>query len=501
MDDWIRGAVNYQVNLRSLAAREPRNAIEAANEQELASSPLSYLARNVSVLAELGITVLHIMPPFPMGKSIRKGIGSPYSVRNYRGVDPEYGSLDDLRSCIGATHRNRLKFLLDMVPNHTSRDHGWIEHNPEYYVRGSSGALVYDADWTDTAKLDYTNPALRQDMIENFDFWLSMLGEDEDGIVQGVDGFRIDMAHLINDRTFWNEALQELRARHPGRELLFMAESYGRDNNLDLLGRGFNAAYDDDFYKVCRNLYGVDASGQTALIESTRAEDQEEFALSHQAYQARGIAGAFERILEEYEEKVGSRPDSPRLVRYTDNHAEGRGVHRFGDGGVLAVNQLIFLAGHTIPFLLTGQEFGAVNRPSIHTRLGTCGKSRRVRQGDIVKEFPGIEFEGNLFARGRLRRRGWYEFYKDLITLRLKNTELTQGSFRLLESGEQCPENKRTVVAFERKHGDRLMRCAVNLGPESRKLAHASLFQYKPLYGAISEGVLPPFTSVVVRCD
>lgn len=88
-----------------------------------------------------------------------------------------------------------------------------------------------------------------------------------------------------------------------------------------------------------------------------------------------------------------------------------------------------------------------------------------------------------------------------MITLRLKNTELTQGSFRLLESGEQCPENKRTVVAFERKHGDSLMRCAVNLGPESRKLAHASLFQYKPLYGAISEGVLPPFTSVVVRCD
>ncbi len=326
MDDWVRGAINYQVNLRSLAAREPRNAIEAANEQELASSPLAYLARNISVLAELGITVLHIMPPFPMGKSVRKGIGSPYSVRNYRGVDPEYGSLDDLRSCIGATHRNRLKFLLDMVPNHTSRDHGWIEHNPEYYVRGSSGALVYDADWTDTAKLDYTNPALRQDMIENFDFWLSMLGEDEDGIVQGVDGFRIDMAHLINDRTFWNEALQELRARHPGRELLFMAESYGRDNNLDLLGRGFNAAYDDDFYKVCRNLYGVDASGQTALIESTRAGDQEEFALSHQAHQARGIAGAFERILEECEEKVGSRPDSPRLVRYTDNHVEGRGV-------------------------------------------------------------------------------------------------------------------------------------------------------------------------------
>ena len=85
MDDWIRGAINYQVNLRSLAAREPRNAIEAANEQELASSPLAYLARNISILAELGITVPHIMPPFPMGKSVRKGIGSPYSVRNYRG--------------------------------------------------------------------------------------------------------------------------------------------------------------------------------------------------------------------------------------------------------------------------------------------------------------------------------------------------------------------------------------------------------------------------------
>jgi len=501
MDDWIRRAINYQVNLRSLSAREPRNAIEAANEQELATSPLAYLARNVSVLAELGINVLNIMPPFPMGKSVRKGIGSPYSVRNFRGVDPEYGSLDDLRTCIGATHRNRLKFLIDMVPNHTSRDHGWIEHNPEYYVRGSSGTLVNDADWTDTAKLDYTNPALRQDMIEIFDFWLSLLGEDEDGVVQGVDGFRVDGAYLVNDRSFWTEALQELRSRHPGRNLLFIAECYGSRDALDLFQRGFNAAYDDDFHKVCTNLYGVDASGQTALIESPDIANQADFAPSLEAYRARGIAGAFERILAEYEESSGSRPDSPRLVRYTDNHTAGRGVHRFGDGGVLAVNQLIFLAGHTIPFLLTGQEFGAENLPPIHIRLGANDKSRRIQRGGAIQEVPGIEFEGNLFARGRLRRRGWYEFYKDLITLRLKNPELTEGNFRLLESGEQCPENKRTVVAFERKHGESLMRCAVNVGPESRKLAHASLFQYEPLYGAIFEGALPPFTSVVVRCD
>jgi hypothetical protein len=73
------------------------------------------------------------------------------------------------------------------------------------------------------------------------------------------------------------------------------------------------------------------------------------------------------------------------------------------------------------------------------------------------------------------------------------------GGFRLLEAGEKCAQHHRTVIAFERKHRDGVVRCAVNLGPETRRLAHASLFRHPPLYGALNDGELAPFTSIVVR--
>ena len=76
---WIASAVLYQINLRSLAAREPRNAIEAATEKPLAESPLAYLTRHLPRLRRLGVNTLYLLPPYPIGQFARKGIGSPYA--------------------------------------------------------------------------------------------------------------------------------------------------------------------------------------------------------------------------------------------------------------------------------------------------------------------------------------------------------------------------------------------------------------------------------------
>lgn len=496
---WIPEAVNYQINLRSIAAREPRNAIEAAREIDLPASPLDYLTRNVDALKDLGVNLLHLMPPFVMGVENRKGIGSPYAARDYGAVDPEHGTLEELAAFVRKAHKLGFRVILGMVPNHTSRDHVWMQAHPEYYIRNDMGYPLYDCDWSDTAKLDYTQPALRKAMLETYDFWLSLLGTNAEGQPDGVDGFRIDMAHFINDKSFWNEAIPELRRRHETRQLLFLAECYGAANNLDLFQRGFNAAYDDDFYKVCAFCYARDERGQSCIRIAPEAATHGDFREAYAAFQRGGIAAAMETCLMKYERELSPDPESPRLARYIDNHDEGRGVYRFGEGAALAVCQLLFLSGHALPFLLTGQEFGAVNRPSIHERFGLCDKGPRVVRGVEVVPQPGIEFEGNLFARGRSMRQGWYSFYQDLIRLRSEHMELTRGEFRLLEAGEQCPGNQRTVLAFERRLGERILRCAVNLGPDPRKLNHASLFSRQALYGGLVDGALMPFTSVVVR--
>ena len=78
---WLSSAIIYQVNLRSLAAREPRNAVEAATEQPLVESPLAYLTKHLPRLRRLGFNVVYLLPPYPIGFFARKGIGTTQGVQ------------------------------------------------------------------------------------------------------------------------------------------------------------------------------------------------------------------------------------------------------------------------------------------------------------------------------------------------------------------------------------------------------------------------------------
>jgi len=499
---WISSAILYQINLRSLAAREPRNALEAAVERPLTESPLAYLTRYLPRLRRLGVNTLYLLPPFPIGKFARKGIGSPYASCDFTAVEPEYGTRTDIVAFIRRAHNLKFKVIFDITPNHTARDHVWMTHHHEYYVRGPDGAAAYDADWTDTAKLDYTNPDLRAAMIEVYDFWLSILGPGEDGRPDGIDGFRLDMAHFINDCSFWDDALPVLRSRHPGRELLFMAECYGFQNNLGLFARGMDAAYDDDFYKLGQYAYAVDENGRSQLRLAEDAHHNHDFHPILDAWGDGGIAAAAAHVLMQYEEAAPHFAGPRFAARYTDNHDEGRGIYRFGPGAFRALNTLAFLSPHTLPFLYTGQEYGAVNRPSIHARCQPCDKGRRVLDlnGRETRQ-EGVEFEGNIFARGLENRQRWYDFFHEIIALRKKHRALIDGDCAILDVGEKASATERTVIAFDRRLGRHLIRCAVNLGNQSRQLERApDLFIGQPLYGELDPGAtLPPFGSYVVK--
>lgn len=506
MNHWISSSVIYQINLRAIASREPRNPIEAARERPEALSPLAYVAGHLAGLKRLGANLLYFLPPYPIGDAFRKGIGSPYSIRDFKAIDAEYGTLEEMRELVRRAHELGFKVIFDITPNHTSRDHVWISSNPEFYVRRDDGEVFHDCDWSDTAKLDYRQPALRQAMIDIYDFWLGFLGDGD-----GIDGFRLDMAHFINDRGFWNEAMPELRKRHAARELLFLAECYGRENNLDLFARGINAAYDDDFYKVAQYFYGIDERGNSLVLPDPGLPRNDGFRDRYDAFLEGGLAGAFACALTNYE-RVLPANGGPWLARYTDNHDEGRGLYLWGAGAVRAVSTLAFLSGHCLPFLLTGQEFGAENRPSIHGRLHPIGKMRRVLADDAppmapdagareagIREEAAVEAEPNVFARTPAARAAWFEFYRGLIRLRLHQPALQRGSFELVDPGEDAPRNRRTVVAFDRKLGRWILRCAVNLGDRPRKLSRADLFAGPVLFGGWQDAELPAFSALVVR--
>ena len=157
---------HYQVNLRSIACAAPRNPLEALREfrdgSVPAASPLAALADGLDLLADLGVDLLHVMPPFRMGLLGRKGIGSPYAVADYGAIDPEFGTRDEWHHLVRRAHALDMRVILGFMPNHTARDHVWARRDPRFHLRDANGDLAFDFDWSDTGKLDYTYPPLRR---------------------------------------------------------------------------------------------------------------------------------------------------------------------------------------------------------------------------------------------------------------------------------------------------------------------------------------------------
>lgn len=122
--DWAKDAVIYQINIRQFSKEGTFNAA----------------AKQLPRLKKLGIDILWLMPVQPIGEKNRKGsLGSPYSVKDYLAVNPEFGTKDDLRSFIDAAHQQGMYVILDWVANHTAWDNNLVTSHPQWYARDWKG--------------------------------------------------------------------------------------------------------------------------------------------------------------------------------------------------------------------------------------------------------------------------------------------------------------------------------------------------------------------------
>ena len=183
--DWSKDAVIYEVNIRQYS---PEGTLAAFKE---------HLPR----LKELGVDILWMMPIYPIGVKNRKGIlGSYYSVKNYKEVNPEFGTMEDFQLFVNQAHQMGFKVILDWVANHTAWDNPWITEHPEWYSHDEQGNIISPFDWTDVADLNYDEVPMQNAMIDAMKFWVSNAD---------VDGFRCDVAGMVPTE-FWNRARKEL---------------------------------------------------------------------------------------------------------------------------------------------------------------------------------------------------------------------------------------------------------------------------------------------------
>ena len=213
---WARRAVMYEVNVRQFTPQGTFAALQ------------THLPR----LKALGVDVLWLMPVQPIGKLNRKGgLGSYYSIANYRAINPEYGSAADFSAFVADAHRRGLKVILDWVPNHTAFDHPWITQHPDWYLHKADGTISNavnesgsETDWTDVAQLNYDNAAMRKAMVADMRWWLD---------VMKVDGFRCDFATGV-PMDFWVDARRQLAAARPDVFLLAESESPALGDAFDM---------------------------------------------------------------------------------------------------------------------------------------------------------------------------------------------------------------------------------------------------------------------------
>lgn len=297
--EWSYSAVLYELNIRQFT---PEGTLNAAIER-------------LPFLRSIGIDVIWLMPIYPIGKEGRKGtLGSYYSISDYKGVNPEFGTADDLRAFISAAHAMGIRVLLDWVANHTARDARWITERPaDWYERDEQGVAKVPWDWTDTAKLNYANHDVWLGEIDAMRYWVEEFG---------VDGFRCDMAMLVPIE-FWQEASHEL---HKIKSDIFMLAEAEEDNLFD---RAFNMSYQWNVHHIMVDI-------------------------------AKGARRVWDLRNAIHSERARYPRDAMRMS-FTSNHDEnswsGSEQSRFG-ASLEVMTALTFLMPSTMPLIYTGQEVG-----------------------------------------------------------------------------------------------------------------------------------------------
>jgi cyclomaltodextrinase len=291
---WVRDGVIYEIFPRDFSG----------------SGDFAGVTAQLDRLRELGVNILWLMPIHPPGKLGRKGtFGSPYAVRDYYAINPDYGTAADLRRLVAAAHQRGLKLIIDIVANHTSWD-SVLMKTPEYYVHDAAGKIVTpQPDWTDVAKLDYDNPRLRRYIIDMLAYWIREFD---------LDGFRCDVA-LFVPTAFWEQARAELARLKP--DIVMLAEA----EQPDLLLKAFDLDYAWDFHAVLEKV----VNGQQPA-SALRAS---------------------------WLDSMRRRPRGALTMRFTDNHDQRRALSRFGERAALASSALMFTLDG-VPLLYNGMEVG-----------------------------------------------------------------------------------------------------------------------------------------------
>lgn len=296
--EWSKNATIYEVNVRQYT---PEGTFAA-------------FSKHLPRLKQMGIDIIWLMPIHPIGEKNRKGgMGSYYSVKDYYGVNPEFGTLDDLKALVKQIHNMGMHVIVDWVANHSAWDNKLATDHPDWYTKNLDGNFQPTPwyDWDDVIDFDFENPAMRKYMTDVMKYWV----KEAD-----IDGYRCDVAGFI-PVDFWDETRKELDAIKP----VFMIAEW---ESRDLYKHAFDMTYAWSLWDVMKGITtGNKNVGELYVY------------MSHD---------------------VNSVPPDAYRMTFTENHDknswEGNQYSNFGDGLEASIVLTGIIRG--MPLVYSGQEAG-----------------------------------------------------------------------------------------------------------------------------------------------
>lgn len=339
----LRSSVMYQIFVRNFSPEGTFAAVRGRLDE----------------IRELGTDIVWLMPIHPIGEAQRKGtLGSPYAIRDYRAVNPEFGTLDDFKALVDDIHAHGMKCIIDVVYNHTSPDSVLRYEHPEWFYHredGSFGNRV--GDWSDIIDLDYANEGLWDYQIGTLKMWAEI-----------VDGFRCDVAPLI-PIAFWQRARAEVEQVRPG--CIWLSESIEYDFLRYLRGRGMIAHSDAEMYAAFDLCYDYDINDDLRAYLTG--------------------AGSLARYVDAVNRQECIYPANYIKLRFLENHDVPRAAFLIPDEQAL-INWTAFLFFQKgLALVYAGQERGVAHLPSLFDKDTVDFKSGGIDLRGLITTLAGIK--------------------------------------------------------------------------------------------------------------
>lgn len=476
--EWWRNAIIYEIYPRSFGDTNGDGI-----------GDLNGITEHLDYLQDLGIDAIWITPFFPSPQ-----VDFGYDISNYRGVDPQFGTMADFDRLVAEARKHKIRIITDLVLNHTSDQHPWfIEsessrtnpkadwyiwrdgkpngeppnnwqsifgHSAWQYV-AARNQFYYHAFYKQQPDLNWRNNAVRNAMWDIVRFWMN----------KGVSGFRLDaVTSLFEDLALKDEPYL------PG------TNAYG-DRNI-------SRVYTDNLsevHQVLRQLRKVtDEKPGCVLIGEAylpnvaelakmygKARDELELPMDTQlGFTNRLSAADFRSKLRDAETRLNG--NVPLLV--FDNHDNPRSLNRYGDGkhdaAIARLLATLLLTPRDAALIYYGEELGMRNndpkrKEDVRDPIGKLGwPNEKGRDGERTP----MQWTAGTDAGFSTAKSTWLpvapdyktvnvaveerqpdsllNYYKTLIHLRKQNPQLRDGDFVIID------ENNQNVLSYLRKTPD-----------------------------------------------